>query len=655
MPWSEAELREALSTGRFTDVLAALDGLLAEDPTHRNLLYYRAVAQRMLTRIPEALVTLARLEEFHPAYSRGFQERGHCYIFLKDADNAIASYERAVQLNPALDASWRSLVTLYRMVGNESAAANAAKHLNKLGSLPREITTARSMVCDQDFAEAEQLLRPYLVQHPDDVEAMRLLATIARENEFTTDAEVILERLLTLAPDYNAARYDYVLNLIDLHRHERARVECERLLEAEPNNPGARITYASVLMALGHLDRAIEGYKESIQALPNDAEVHQSLGHAYKTIGDQAQAVAYYRKAAQVRPGFGEPFWSLANLKTYRFTEIELDQMREIESSPAVQRADRYHVCFALGKGLEDTHRYAESFTYYARGNELKKQENRYRAELQERAIARQLEIANAEFYEARRGWGCKDGAPIFVLGLPRAGSTLLEQILASHSMVEGTMELADVPRMVGSLGSFASPTQKHYPEALLELTADQCVEFGERYLKGSSAYRVGKPFFIDKMPNNWRNISLIQLMLPNAKIIDARRDAMDCSFSNFKQLYASGHQFAYSQSDIGRYYRSYVTAMSHWDHVLPGRVLKVQHEDVLNDLEASVRRILDYCGLPFEPACIDFHKNTRRVHTASAEQVRRPINRDGVGQWRPYGPYLSELREALGDLGSSD
>ena len=648
-------LKIALEQGRFAEVIGAAPALLEADPGHRALRYYLAVAQRLTTDIPAALATLARLEEFHPFYSRTFQERGHCFIFLRDAPRAIEAFERAVQLNPALDASWRSLATLYRMTGNTAASLNASRHLDKLVSLPVDITAARSMVSDGDLAEAEALLRPYLGRHPDDVEALRLLATIARENEFTPDAEVILEQVLKLAPDYNAARYDYVLTLIDLHKHQRAREESERLLAAEPGNTGARITYASILMALGELDAAIEGYQRCLAAMPTDAELHQSLGHAYKTTGDQARAVESYRRAADVRPGFGEPFWSLANLKTYRFTDDELARMRQFEARPTAQQVDRYHLCFALGKGLEDRQEYEESFAYYARGNVLKKLENRYQPDLQERAARRQLAIGDAAFYAERTGWGSADPAPIFILGLPRAGSTLLEQILASHSMVEGTMELADIPRLVGSLGSFNSPTRSHYPEALSELTAEQCRAFGEKYLRDTMAYRVGKPFFIDKMPNNFRNIALIQLMLPHARIIDARRDAMDCCFSNFKQLFASGHQFSYSLSDIGRYYRTYVEMMAHWDRVLPGRVLKVQHEDVLADLESSVRRILDYCGLPFEPACIEFYKNTRRVHTASAEQVRRPINRDGVGQWRPYAPYLGELTAALGDLARTD
>ncbi len=645
-------LREALGRNQFAQVLQVADALLAVYQGNRDLLYLTAVSQRMLQRIAETLTTLATLETYHPRYSRVFQERGHCHVFLREAPKAIEAFEQAVRLNPALPASWQALERLYRIVGRPDDSANAAKHVAKLASLPVEVTTARSMVSDGDTHDAELLVRGFLASNPDDVEALRLLATIAREYEYNTDSEVLLDRLLTLAPHYNAARYDLVLTLVDLHKHQRAREQAETLMAAEPDNPGVRVTYAGILMALGDVDGAIERYRTLIQEMPGDSELQQSLGHALKTNGQQQEAVASYHRATDIRAEFGEAYWSLANLKTYRFSDAELDRMRQFEAQAFIQRADRYHLCFALGKGLEDRGEYAESFRYYERGNVLKKEGSRYRATMQEKAALRQQEICTPEFFATRRGWGCSSAAPIFVLGLPRAGSTLLEQILASHSEIEGTMELANVPRLVGSLGSQSSFGETHYPEALRDLTAAQCLAFGEDYIQGTKVYRTGKPFFIDKMPNNFRNIPLIHLMLPNAKIIDARRDAMDCSFSNFKQLYARGHQFAYSLEDIGRYYRSYVGLMDHWDRVLPGSVLCVKHEDVLADLEGSVRRILDYCGLPFEPACVEFHKTQRRVHTASAEQVRRPINRDGVDQWRPYEPWLGPLKEALGTLG---
>ena len=644
-------LRASLGRGRYPEVLQVAEALLGEHRGHRELLYLIAVAQRMLQRISEALGTLALLQSSHPRYSRLFQERGHCHVLLRDAPKAIEAFEWAIRYNPALPASWQALEKLYRLVGRTRDAENAASHVAKLATLPQAVIAARAMVADGDLQDAERTIRAHLAENPDDVEALRVLSMIARHFEYNTDAEVLLEKLLARAPAYNSARYDLILTLVDLHKHERAREQAEVLMAAEPDNPGVRVTYAGILMALGDVDGAIERYRTLLQKMPRDAELHQSLGHALKTKGESAAAVASYHRAIDSRPDFGEAYWSLANLKTYRFTDAELQRMRHYEQQPYMQAVDRYHMCFALGKGLEDRDEYAESFEYYSRGNALKKEGGIYRAAAQERAVRRQMSICTPEFFAARSGWGCDSPAPIFILGLPRAGSTLLEQILSSHSAVEGTMELANIPRLVGSLGSGDRFGDSHYPAVLTELRPEQCRDFGEAYLADTLVYRAGKPHFIDKMPNNFRNIALIQLILPNARIIDARRDAMDCCFSNFKQLYANGHPFAYDLEDIGRYYRTYVELMDHWDRVLPGRVLRVRHEDVLADLEGSVRRILEHCGLPFEEACINFHRTERRVHTASAEQVRRPINRDGVDQWRPYEPWLGPLRAALGPL----
>jgi len=642
------DLRTLLEKKRFQDVVDAVPGHLAHDPSHRDLIYMLAVAQRMLQRIPDALATLATLEAWHPGYPRLYQERGHCHIFQRAAPEAIAAFEHATRLNPALPASWNSLQSLYRMSGREADAELAAQHVQKLAALPVEIVTARSQLADGNVNEAEDIIRPFLKRHREHIEGMRLLAKIALENQYPNDAEILLESVLELAPDYHAARYDYVLALVDLHKHGRAREEIEKLIAAEPANPANRITFASILVALGELEEAVARYGELIEERPQDADVTHSLGHALKTLGQHEEAVATYHRATEIRPGFGEAYWSLANLKTYRFTDEELDRMREQEGQETASAEDRYHLCFALGKGLEDRAEYAESFSYYERGNMLKKIECRYRAGLQERSSRRLCEICDAEFFAAREGWGSDSAAPIFVLGLPRAGSTLLEQILASHSEVEGTMELANIPRLVGTLGARAPAGQTPYPNLLNELTAGQCLHFGENYLRDTLDYRSGKAYFIDKMPNNFRNIGIIQLILPNAKIIDARRDPMDCGFSNFKQLYANGHHFSYGLEDIGRYYGKYVEMMEHWNRVLPGRVLRVQHEDVLTDLEGSVRRILEHCNLPFEQACVDFHKTERRVHTASSEQVRRPINRDGVDRWKSYEEWLEPLKLGL-------
>ena len=649
----EAQLlqaRDALLQNRHAEAEQLAAECVAAAPGNREALYALAVARRMQTKIPEALTTLAELQAWHPSFPRLYQERGHCHIFRRDAKAAIEAFEQAVQLSPALPASWTALQTLYRMVGRLQDSSTAAEHVRKLASLPPEVVNARAMLADGNLREAEDTIRPYLQQNPRDLEAMRILANIARQNDFANDAEILLEAVLTAAPNYQPARYDYVQALVDMHKHHKARIEVEKLIAAEPANVGARVSRASILFGLGELEEAIQRYREVLAQAPEDPELHQSLGHALKTLGRQDEAIAAYREAIRLRPTFGEAYWSLANLKTYRFTDQELEDMRAMAARPVLAAVDRYHFGFALGKALEDRGEYPESFRYYEQGNSLRRQEANFRMDPIERTARRHRELTTREFFAARAGWGCPDSSPIFILGLPRAGSTLLEQILASHSQVEGTMELADIPRLVGSLDGRDTFVDSKYPAILADLTADQCRAFGEAYIRDTRAYRsTDKPFFIDKMPNNFRHIALIHLILPNAKIIDARRDPMDCCFSNFKQLFASGQQFTYGLADIGHYYRLYVELMEHWDEALPGRVLRVQHEDVLADLEGSVRRMLGYLGLPFEDACVEFHRTKRKVHTASSEQVRRPINRDGVGQWRPYEPWLGPLKEALG------
>jgi tetratricopeptide (TPR) repeat protein len=645
-------IRALLQAGEYAPALQAAAALLVEVPENRDVLYMIAVAQRYLQRIPDALATLERLQRLHPRYSRLYQERGHCYVGLRQAEPAIEAFLYAVNLNPALPASWNILTGLFKMTGQAANAEMAAAHVQKLAELPPEIVTASSMFADDEIFPAERMVRDFLLKHGDHVEAMRLLAKIGIKLDVLDDAELLLEGALRLAPNYHAARHDYALVLLQRHKHARALEEMERLLKIDPDNRAFKITYASARVGLGQHDRAVELYRAILADTPHAADLHLSVAHALKTLGKQQEAIDSYRTAIASRPGYGDAYWSLANLKTYRFPDEDIAQMRAQEQSPEIAIEDRYHLCFALGKALEDRADYAESFRYYERGNALKKAEIRFRIEPLERNARLQATVCTREFFEARRGVGAASDEPIFIVGLPRAGSTLLEQILASHSQVEGTMELPDILRLVADLqGRDYDPLNPRYPAVLTTLEPQTLRRYGEKYLADTRIYRAGKPRFIDKMPNNFRHIGLIHLILPNARIIDARREPMACCFSNFKQLFASGQEFTYSMDDIARYYRSYVELMRHWDEALPGRVLRVQHEDVVEDLEGNVRRLLEFCGLDFEPACLEFYKNERSVRTASSEQVRRPIFKEGLDQWRNFEPWLGPLREALGDL----
>jgi tetratricopeptide (TPR) repeat protein len=648
-------IRAMLEQSQFQAALTAGQALLQEVPENRDLLYMVAVAQRYLRRIPEALAILERLESLHPKYPRLFQERGHCHVAVRAAQPAIEAYEQAVMLNPALRASWYGLKVLYGMAGRKADAERAVSHIATLESLPVEIVTAFSMLADGEIQQAEQLVRSYLLTHGDHIEGMRLLAQIGVKLDVLDDAELLLENVLKRAPDYQAARYEYARVLLKRHKHVQAREQLEKLLATDPGNRMYRTMHATVCTGFGDYERALPLYRQLVRETPEDPELHLSIGHALKTQGETADAIEAYRAAARVCPAFGEAYWSLANLKTYRFTDEELARMRREECAPRIELADRYHLCFAIGKALEDRAEYAEAFTFYERGNALKKTECRYRPDITERNARLQKAVCTREFFAARRGFGCDSDAPIFIVGLPRSGSTLIEQILASHSQVEGTMELADIPRLAQELqGRESGQGEPRYPAVLSELTAEDCRRLGEKYLADTRVYRRGAPRFIDKMPNNFRHLGLIHLMLPNAKIIDSCREPMACCFSNFKQLFASGQQFTYGLEDIGRYYRSYVELMAHWQEALPPQsILTVQHEDLVGDLEGNVRRILEFCGLGFEPACVEFHRTERQVHSASSEQVRRPINKESLEQWRHFEPWLDPLRRWLGDPAS--
>ena len=650
-------IRELVQERRFAEAMAAADALLVTVPENRDVLYLRALAQRMLGDIPAALATLAGLERIHPRFSRLYQERGQCHVALKQAPQAIDAFARAVHINAALSVSWNMLEGLFRMTGQLDNAVDAAAHVATLKKLPPEVVTATALFSDGELAEAESIIRDFLLRQGHHVEAMRLLARIGIERDVLDDAQLLLEAVLDLTPDYHAARFDYAQVLIKRHMYPSAHGEAEKLLAADPSNRNYRTLHALTCVGLGLHERAIELYRELLTGAAQPADLHLSIAHSLKTLGRREEAIAEYRAAAAARPGYGDVYWSLANLKTYRFTDEELEQMTTAE--PAASLVDRYHLCFALGKALEDRQQYASSFEYYARGNALKRAASHYRPEVLELNTRLQIEVCTPGLFARNKGSGASSADPIFIVGLPRSGSTLIEQILASHSAVEGTHELADIPRIVVDLkGRDADLDNPRYPAVLAGMSAEDFRALGEKYLTDTRIYRTGgrsplasgKQRFIDKMPNNFRHIGLLHLMLPNAKIIDARREPMACCFGNLKQLFAQGQEFTYSIEDIARYYRTYLELMRHWDSVLPGRVLRIHHEDVVDDLPGAVRRLLDYCELEFEPACVEFHKTERSVRTASSEQVRQPIYREGLDQWRHYEPWLQPLREALGD-----
>jgi len=640
-------IRELSKGGRHAEALVAAEALAVTAPQDRDLLYLIAANQRCLNRIHEALETLRRLEQLDPRFSLLYQERGYCYTTLRDAPRAIEAFLRSADINPALEKTWSMLERLFRMTGDARNAAAAAEHISSLKNLQPEVVRAGSLFSDGDLSAAENILQAYLRISSDDVEALRLLARIQHQRAVLGEAESLLEAALEVKPNYVAARLDYVRVLIDRQKYLRAREETDTLLRLEPGNRDYLSLYAAACVGLGEHESAIARYRELLAASPASADLHVSLGHSLKAVGRKKEATESYQMAAAARPSFGDAWWSLANLKTYSFSQNEIVQMRAEEAAPGTDPVDRYHLCFALGKALEDRNEFAESWQFYERGNALKRAESRYHPDITETNTRKQVEVCTAQFFGARVCVCEPNFDPIFIVGLPRSGSTLIEQILASHSLVEGTHELSDIQRIVVEIRGLED---NRYPAALAELAPEEFRRLGERYITDTRAYRQGKPFFIDKMPNNFCHIGLIHLMLPNAKIIDVRRDPMACCVSNLRQLFAKGQEFTYSIEDIARYYRTYLELMRHWDAVLPGRILRVWYEDVVEDLEGNVRRILGFCGLEFEPTCVEFYKTERSVSTASSEQVRRPIFLGGLFQWRNYEPWLGPLKDKLDD-----
>ena len=648
-----AAAKAALAARDLPGAVAAIEAGLASCPDDPEVLYVGAVVRRMEGRLDAAMALLDQLIAGHPRLGRAHQERGHVLRQQGERSAALEAYGRAVEANPVLSAAWKMLAAGWQGLDDERAAAARAQ-LAQIEQQDPGLLAALAAWHDGDYALAEARVRPFLLRVPDDPVGMRLLAELgARLGEYE-DAELILAKCIEFHPDFLPARFDYVTVLTQRFKHAAALSEARNLLAREPANPQFRTLYANQLMLVGETEAALGQYDALHANEPGHVQISLSRGHALKTLGRVPEAVEAYRNAWRARPDFGDAYWSMANLKTYRFTATEVAQMQAEEARPGIATDDRIHLNFALGKAFDDAGDHAASFTHYQRGNRLRQEVLGYRPGAVTAEVDAQIRHCGPALLAAKAGSGSAAADPIFIVGLPRAGSTLLEQILASHSMVEGTTELPDIMAIAARLnGRQAQDEAERYPAVLAEQSVAELTALGEHYLAATRIHRrADTPFFIDKMPNNFRHIGLIHLILPNARIIDARRDPLDCGFSVFKQLFAQGQDFSYDLAHIGRYYVDYVRLMAHWDAVLPpGRVLRVRHEDVLDDLDGQVRRMLDYCGLPFEPACLAFHQTERAVRTPSSEQVRRPINRDGAGQWKAYDQWLGPLKAELAAL----
>ena len=636
-----------LAAGQPDRAQEQANNILRHYPDEVNSLFVIAASLRANGDNVGAIRKLGALLFRVPDFALAQQELGFAYAEAGEPIKAIRALRDAVNIEEKMPACWKLMAELYLAEeDDESAAAASNQYLLSISENPT-LVRALQFLRAEKIGAAERLARDFLQEHPTNVVAIRLLADVGIKIGRFDEAERLLVRCLELDPTFDLARMNYADVLKKREKLELALEQVDRLLEHDPERFPYLVMRGSILINMGDFERAIPAYEKVLKLFPARPKITLSLGHALKTVGRLEESIRSYRQTIELQPSFGDAYWSLANLKTFRFDDSDIDAMKVQLENEECEQEDYFHLCFALGKAHQDRQQFDDSFHYYNLGNELKKELDGYDADATSQAVTAMTEVCDKETLTVHQG--CPAADPIFIVGLPRSGSTLLEQILASHSLVDGTKELVHILAIVRRLSGKKRMTDvSRYPQILKESSADKLREFGDEYLQKSAIQRSGAPYFIDKAPNNFLHIGLINMILPNAKIIDARRHTMGSCFSGFTQLFAKGQAFTYGLDNVGRYFCDYVRIMDHWDDVLPGKVLLVQYEDVVNDTENQVRRILDYCGLPFEQACLEFYKTDRAIRTPSSEQVRQPIYKGGLDMWRNYEPHLDNLKAAL-------
>jgi len=640
------EMDPSLAAEQAQEILKAV-------PNHPPALFLLAMAKRLSGDPLAALEVLEPLLNAQHKWAAAYFEYGVSLGMVGRGDEAIQALLKAVEYQPEHPEAWRVLADHLMATGDtEGADAAYARHVQCSTRDPLLQEAAAAMV-KKEIAIAERLLKKHLMQKPTDVSAIRMLAEVASRCARDDEAANLLVRCLELAPSFTAARYNYALLLHRRNDSPAALVEIEKCLETDSERPNYRNLCAVILSRVGEYERSSSMYARLLAEYADNPKVWLSYGHVLKTEGRREECIDAYRKSIALDSSFGEAYWSLANLKTFHFTAAELTAMDEQLADPELTAKSRWHFQFSLGKAFEDAGEYARSFDSYADGNALYRKHNGYTADFNTTRVERLKKYFSREFFNERQGVGCSVPDPIFIIGMPRSGSTLLEQILSCHSAVEGTMELPNMINMAQELRGEADEDEVAVHAAVLAAkSAAELRALGELYIERTRINRkTERPLFIDKMPNNFLHVGMIHLLLPNSKIIDARRHPLGCCLSNFKQYYARGQSFSYDLADMGRFYYDYVDLMAHFDEVLPGRIHRVFYEDTVADTETVVRDMLEYCGLEFEEECLRFFESDRPVRTASSEQVRQPIYRAGTEQWQHYEEWLDPLKESLGEV----
>lgn len=627
---------------------AEAEAVLVRQPGYPVAMLLLGVASRLLARHDRSLEVLGKLARAQPSSGIAQFEFALSLAAAGQENAALQGLRRAVEVNPQLAAAWLELAGRFHALGQP--LDGRAAYDNYIAAASRDPALAKTAEGSDTY---EQRLWQRVTSRPDDLAALKILADLEFSLGRNADARNLYARCVAIAPGFLTARYGLALSLHRLGDFPAARAEADHLLGLDPDNPWYLVLRGAILVRTGEMEAALAAYSRAVELNGGGGRPLVSYANALRAAGQTALAIDAYKRSIAEQPGLGEAWWGLANLKTYRFSVDETGRMESLLGSPGLSDHDRLHLAFAVAKSFEDAGEYERAFSRYALGNSLRRSAIDHDPAQTSSFVKACRRLFTREYVDAANGLGCERPDPIFIVGMPRAGSTLLEQILASHSQVEGTMEL---PNVMGIARDLGTEGEGRWPESfcgvMQRLEGGRWTELGERYLAETALQRkTPAPRFVDKQPNNFLHAGLILLMLPNARIIDARRHPMSCCFSNFKQHFAHGQKFSYDLADLARYYRDYVELMAHFDAVFPGCILRVHYEDMVSDTEAQVRRMLDYCELPFEEACLRFYENDRSVRTASSEQVRQPIYRQGVEQWKHFEPWLGPLKEGLGEV----
>ena len=644
---------DLLQKGEFNLAEQQLSEILKKYPDDPNALRLSGVSSLEQNKPEVALIPLQKAVKVAPEFRQAHENLALVWTKLGDLNKAEISLKKSLEIDPSNFTNWKSLGDVLSDQGKEKEADKAYKNAISTDKKYLDLQKAMSQVQKGNLGEAEKIYRSILSDDPNNVDALRLLALLASRTGAIDQAINMLEHCIKIAPDYALAWE----NLAKLYRQKDDPDSLQKAANCFSKATELRPDWAEGWAGLGTMqtrssqhEEGIISYKKSIELKTNQPRVHLSLGHVYKTTGNQEECISYYKDAIKYDENFGEAYWSLANLKTYKFNTREIDQMEKRVDLPEVPEREKVHFLFSLGKAFEDAGNYDKSFNYYKKGNDLNRGRTTYDPKAIEALSDRLKLFFTKDKFEEYKSSGCNSGAPIFIVGLPRSGSTLVEQILASHSKVEGTMELPNIMNIARKLGN-SSKDRTAYPEIIETLLDSDLTLLGQAFVNETEFLRTGKPHFIDKMPNNFSHIGLLKLILPNAKVIDARRNPMDTCFSCYKQLFARGQAFTYDLSEIARYYVNYVNLMDHWNKVLPGYVFKIQHEALLQDQEGITRDLLEFCELDFESSTLEFYKTERAVKTASSEQVRQPINTKGLNQWKNFESHLNDLKHYLAPI----